>query len=63
MKEATVLVESNSYFFFSPGYLRYEYVYRRESGRCRFLPFFLWTKAHIGYHDNELKGHPGKKEQ
>ena len=39
--QATVLAESSSYFFFSPGYLCYKDVYRRESGRCCSLPFFL----------------------
>ena len=37
--KATLLAESS--FIFSPGSLHYADVYRRESGRCRTLPFFL----------------------
>ena len=39
--KAAVLAKSSSYFIFSPGPLRYCDVYRRESGRCLTLPFFL----------------------
>ena len=39
LMKATALAESS--FIFSPGSLQYADVYRRESGRCRTLPFFL----------------------
>ena len=38
LMKATVLAESS--FIFSPRSIRYADVYRRESGRCRTLPFF-----------------------
>ena len=42
MIKVTVLAESSIlYFMFSPGSLRSSDVYRRESGRCCTLPFFL----------------------
>ena len=41
LMKAAVLAKSSSYFIFSPGPLRYCDVYRRESGRCLTLPFFL----------------------
>ena len=39
LTKATMLAESS--FIFTPGFLHYGDVYRRESGRCRTLPFFL----------------------
>jgi hypothetical protein len=41
LMKATVLAESPLYFIFSPESLRSSDVYRRESGRCHTLPFFL----------------------
>ena len=41
LMKATVFVESFLYLIFSPEYLRYHEVYRRESDRCHTLPFFL----------------------
>ena len=42
LMKATLLAESSTlYFIFSPGFLCYNYVYRRESSRYRSLPSFL----------------------
>ena len=41
LMKATVLAEISMYFIFSPGYLCSSDVYRRDSGRCRTIPFFL----------------------
>ena len=38
---ATVLAESSLYLIFSPGFICFSDVYRRESGRCRKHPLFL----------------------
>ena len=57
--KATVLDESSLYFFFSPGYLHYCDVYRRESGRCYTLPFFLTFFITI-ISDKCICDHPSK---
>ena len=49
LMKATLLEESSLYFIFSPGSLCYSDVYRRESGRCHTLPFFLTFFYHFTF--------------